>query len=60
MNVAQFQFNAGRGIGIATEPPGEYRSYDMGLHRSPPSVELIEKLNLKENIFGEAVSLWRK
>jgi len=60
LNVAQFQFNANRGIGIATEPPGEGRSYDMALHRSLPSKESIEKLNLKENIFGEAVSLWRK
>lgn len=60
LNVAQFQFNADRGVGIATEPPGSGRSYDMALHRALPPEELKERLDLKENIFGKAVSLWAK
>ncbi|MBL7197664.1 MAG: hypothetical protein ISS47_06160 [Candidatus Omnitrophica bacterium] len=51
--VAQVKFNADKGIGIATEPPGEGRSYDMALHRTLPSVELGEELKLQEGIVGK-------
>ena len=58
LSVAQVKVNANRGIGIATEPPGEGRSYDMALHSTLPPKELRGKLKLEEGIFGEAISLW--
>lgn len=53
LNVAQVKFNANRGVGVATEPAGESRSYDMALHRTLPSVELSEKLKLQKDIIGK-------
>jgi len=58
LSVAQVQFNADRGIGIATEPPGDGRSYDMALHKTSPSGQLAEELKLQKNIFGKVNSLW--
>lgn len=57
LSVAQVKFNANVGIGIATEPPGEGRSYGMALHRTLPSVELREELKSHEDIIGKSVSL---
>ena len=55
--VAQVKFNANKGIGIATEPPGAGRSYGMALHRTLPSVELREELKSHGDIIGKSVSL---
>jgi len=57
LNVAQVKFNANIGIGIATEPPGAGRSYDMALHRALPAIELRQELKSHEGIIGESLSL---
>ncbi len=57
LSVAQVKFNANIGIGIATEPPGVGRSYDMALHRALPATELRQELKSHEGIIGESRSL---